>query len=305
METTKVLILGVSGMLGHNLFRNLSSRPSLEVYGTVRSLQDLRGIFPPDSLQQIFSSVSVDDLETVLKTMIQVMPDVVINCIGVIKQVPAAQDRLITIKVNALFPHRLAQLCKVSGARLIHISTDCVFDGLKGNYQEADRPKVDELYGMTKFLGEIIDSNGLTLRTSIIGHELTSHYGLIEWFLTQEEKVKGFAKVIYSGFPTVEIAQIIEEYVLPHPELTGLYHVSSDPISKYDLLKLVAEQYGKEIQIEPDEEYLLDRSLDSNRFRQATGYLPPSWPELVEKMYQDFLDLQRYRQRSVRLGCDA
>lgn len=297
MGTTKVLILGVSGMLGHNLFRNLSRSSSLEVYGTVRSLPELRGVFPQEFLKRIFSNVSVDNLESVLMTMTQVMPDVVINCIGIIKQVPVAQDRLTTIKVNALFPHRLAQLCKVSGARLIHISTDCVFDGVKGNYQEVDRPNVDELYGMTKFLGEVVDANGLTLRTSIIGHELTSHYGLIEWFLGQEEKVKGFAKAIYSGFPTVEIARIIEEYVLPHPELTGLYHVSSDPISKYELLKWVAERYQKKIQIEYDEDFLLDRSLDSSRFRKATGYIPPLWPELVEKMHQDFLELQRYRQK--------
>jgi dTDP-4-dehydrorhamnose reductase len=223
-----------------------------------------------------------------------VQPDVVINCIGIIKQLLLADDPLSAITTNALLPHRISLISRTVGARVIHISTDCVFNGKKGMYTENDQSNAEDLYGRTKYLGEINYPHCVTLRTSIIGHELKGKYGLIEWFLSQTQKVRGFRKAIYSGFPTIELARIILEYVLPNPALNGIYHVSSEPISKYNLLRLVAERYGKAIEIEPYDDFMQDRSLDSTIFRKATGYQPPSWDELIEMMHNDFLANRRF-----------
>lgn len=284
----KVLILGGSGMLGHTLFRNLSGKPSLDVFATVRSSKELVGWLPTDQMKKVRRDVDIHQTDSLVKVFTEVRPNFVVNCIGIIKQVPEAEDPLATITTNALLPHRIALLCGAVGARMIHVSTDCVFDGEKGSYAESDLSNATDLYGRTKHLGEVAYPNCVTLRTSIIGHELKGNYGLVEWFLSQKETVRGFRKVIYSGFPTVELARIIGDYVIPNPEMSGLYHVSSNPISKYELLKLINVQYGKKIEIEPEDSFRLDRSLDSSIFRSLTGYNPPTWTELVRRMYQDY-----------------
>jgi len=294
MRTNKVLILGASGMLGHKLFTMLSEYDNLKVDATVRSIEEGRW-FPRELLANIHENVDADNFDTIIHAIADLKPDVVINCIGIIKQMSAAQDPVISISINALFPHRLALACKAADARMIHISTDCVFDGAKGNYSEKDQSNATDLYGRTKFLGEVYYPHCVTLRTSIIGHELKGKHGLIEWFLAQKGKVRGFTNAIYSGFPTVEIARIISKYVITDTDLKGLYHVSSNPISKYDLLKLVSERYKKSIEVEPYHDLRLDRSLDSTLFQQATGYSPPSWPELIDNMYQDFIGSPYYK----------
>lgn len=289
MKTIKVLILGVTGMLGHALSDRLSGHKYLDVHATARSTEGLSRWFPNDLLERISGNVDADNFDSVIRAIADLKPDVVINCIGIIKQTAPAKDPLISITINSLFPHRLAHVCKAAGSRLIHISTDCVFDGAQGNYTEKDQANANDLYGRTKYLGEVYYPHCVTLRTSIIGHELKGKHGLIEWFLAQKGKVRGFTNAIYSGFPTVEIARIISEYVITNPNLKGLYHVSSDPISKYKLLQLVADKYKKQIEIEPFDDFRLDRSLDSILFRSITGYTPPSWPELVDRMYRDFI----------------
>lgn len=276
-------------MLGHTLFRYLSEDSRLNVYATVRSAKELSGWVPTDWMKKVHRDVDVLDSDILTKVFTAVSPDLVVNCIGVIKQVPKAQDPLATITTNALLPHRIALLCSAAGSRLIHVSTDCVFDGAKGSYIESDVSNANDLYGRTKLLGEVANPHCVTLRTSIIGHELKGNYGLVEWFLSQEERVRGFRNVIYTGFPTVELARIIRDYVIPNSEIMGLYHVSSDPISKYELLKLIKVRYGKKIEIESDNSVLLDRSLDSSRFRSLTGYNPPTWTEMVRGMYNDYL----------------
>jgi dTDP-4-dehydrorhamnose reductase len=183
-----------------------------------------------------------------------------------------------------MLPHRLARLCDLAGARLVHVSTDCVFSGTKGMYTESDFPDANDLYGRSKYLGEVDYPNAITLRTSIIGHELEGARSLLCWFLAQSNSVRGFTKAVFSGVPTVEMARIIRDFVLPRPELHGLYHVSVAPISKYELLKLVAQTYGTLTAIEPSDQVVIDRSLDSTRFRASTGYRPPAWPELVRTM---------------------
>jgi dTDP-4-dehydrorhamnose reductase len=294
MKTKKVLILGVTGMLGHTLFAHLSKDENLDVYGTARTSEGLSGWFPPELSAKVRPNVDGDNFDTVIRALASIQPDIVINCIGLIKQLPVASDPLMAITINAQLPHRISLVCRTAGARLIHISTDCVFDGKKGNYTEQDTSNAADLYGKTKYLGEVHYPHCVTLRTSIIGHELKGKYGLVEWFLAQEGRVRGFTNAIYSGFPTVEMARIMGEYVIPSESLSGLYHVSSEPISKYDLLKLVSEKYGKEIEIEPYDEFRQDRSLESAHFRNVSSYVPPSWPELVERMHVNYMESPYY-----------
>jgi len=168
---------------------------------------------------------------------------------------------------------------------MIHISTDCIFSGKRGNYTEADQSDAEDLYGRTKFLGEVsYTPHTITLRTSIIGRELRNRLGLMEWFLAQKGTIKGYRNAIFTGFTTDELSRIILNYVIPRTDLTGIYQVSSNPISKYDLLMLANDAFEKNITITPDDEYKCDRSLDSTRFREATGYKPPSWPEMIAEL---------------------
>ncbi len=290
MEVKKILILGGTGMLGHVLFRELSKCPNYDVYTTVRNFSEAKRYFPSELSSKIRAdSVDADNFDSVIRALASIQPQIVINCIGLIKQLPLASDPLSAITVNAQLPHRISLVCRTANARMIHISTDCVFDGKKGKYTEADISNAEDIYGRTKYLGEVNYSHCITLRTSIIGHELKGKYGLIEWFLAQNGKTKGFIKAFYSGFPTIEMARIISDYVLPNPDLSGVYHVSSEPISKYDLLKLVAETYLKDIEIEPVEDLVQDRSLDSTVFRTKTGYMPPSWLDLIRMMHMDYI----------------
>lgn len=285
----RILILGGTGMLGHVLLRHLSNSQEYEVYGTTRSVSGLSKSFPPELAKRFRPEVvDADNFDSVIRTLASIQPDIVINCIGLIKQLPIASDPLSAITVNAQLPHRISLICRTAGARMIHISTDCVFNGVKGSYTENDTPSAEDLYGQTKYLGEVRYPHCVTLRTSIIGHELKGSYGLIDWFLAQEGTIRGFTKAIYTGFPTKELARVISDYILPNEELSGLYHVSSDPISKYELLKMVAERYDKRITIEPYDDFVLDRSIDSSRFRSLTGYVPPTWAELVDAMYCDY-----------------
>jgi dTDP-4-dehydrorhamnose reductase len=239
------------------------------------------------SLNRILAPVDIRVDSAAEKAILEVRPDIVINCIGVIKQLSDAEDPLVVIPVNAEFPHRLAALCSIAGCRMVHISTDCVFDGRKGNYVESDNVSATDLYGLTKYLGEVAYEHTVTLRTSIIGHEIGSRHGLVEWFLSQSGSVAGFAGALFSGLPAIELARIIHRHAVENPNLSGVYHVSSARISKYDLLGLIAERYRKTIVIKKDDSVKMDRSLDSTRFRLATGYQPPDWPELIDIMYRE------------------
>ncbi len=280
----KVLVLGVSGMLGNAVFRVFSADAAYETWGTLRSGAALRHI-SPGSHAYLLTGIDVLDQDALVATMTRVRPDVVINCVGLIKQLADAKDPLTALPINAMLPHRLARLCALSGARLIHVSTDCVFAGRKGLYLESDLSDAEDLYGKSKYIGELHDvPHAITLRTSIIGHELNSNHALVDWFLSQEGSVKGFTKAIFSGLPTVELARVMKEFVIPHPQLNGLYHVAAEPIDKFRLLSLVAAEYGKQIEIRADDALAIDRSLDGSRFRNATGYVAPSWPELIRRM---------------------
>ena len=285
----KVLILGGTGMVGHTLFMALSSQEDLDVYATARTSGGINRWFPPELLNNIREDVDADNFDTVTRAFSSIEPEIVINCIGIIKQTPMANDPLSAIAINSLFPHRISMACRSTGARLIQMSTDCVFDGKRGSYTEKDVPDATDLYGRSKLLGEVEGVHCLTIRKSLIGHELRGKLGLIEWFFAQEGRINGFTRAIFTGLPTIELARIIIEHVIPNENLKGLYHVASNPISKYELLRLVAERYGKKIEIIPYDKFQQNRSLDSFAFREATGYNSPSWPELVDRMYRHYV----------------
>jgi dTDP-4-dehydrorhamnose reductase len=270
-------------MLGNAVVRLFSESSEYETFGTTRSralhhrFKDIGG--------KLVDQVEVENVDILTKLFGDIKPDAVINCVGLVKQLSGANDPLAAVPINAILPHRLARLCRTVGARLVHISTDCVFDGLAGRYTESDRPNAYDLYGRSKLLGEVDSEGAVTLRTSIIGRELGSAHGLIDWFLAQRGSVKGYRRAIFSGLPTVELARVIRDFVLPRPQLRGLYHVSAAPISKYELLRLVADIYHHQVELCPDDDVRIDRSLDSSRFQRETGYQPPTWPELVRMMH--------------------
>ena len=280
----RVLILGASGMLGNAMIRVLSERPELQVYGTIRS-ESAKRFFTAEIAERLIPGIDVEHHDSLVLAYAKARPDVVINCVGLIKQLADAEDPLQAIPINSLLPHRLARLCQLSGSRLIHMSTDCVFSGSKGNYVESDPSDAEDLYGRSKFLGEVDYPHAITLRTSIIGHELQSSHGLIDWFLSQKERCNGYTKAIFSGLPTAALAQLVRDVILHHTELHGVYHVAAQPISKFDLLRLVAQVYEKPIEITPSDKLVIDRSLNAERLRKATGYIAPSWAELVGLMH--------------------
>jgi dTDP-4-dehydrorhamnose reductase len=282
-DRKKVLILGATGMLGHAVLRYFLRRGQHLVTGSVRS-QANESLLPADLQNHVVSGIDVENVDSLGRLFADVHPDIVINCIGLVKQLAGSEDVLSALPINAMLPHRLARLCAIPGARLIHVSTDCVFSGERGMYREADFSDAKDLYGRSKFLGEVNYPHAVTLRTSMIGHELNSAHGLVEWFLAQKTGILGYRKAVFSGLTTVELAHVIHDFVIPNGNLQGVYHVSADPIDKYTLLRQVAQVYGRRTEITPDDHIRIDRSLDSTRFRTATGYKPPAWPEMIAGM---------------------
>ena len=278
-----LLLLGVNGMLGHTLFKYFFNSNKVNTYGLLRNKQKLSNnkfLFTNKNINVI----EFDKVEQIIEKLILWDINILINCVGVVKQNRNAFDPLESIKFNALFPHELNFLLNKMNIRLIHISTDCVFSGNKGFYDESDISDTNDLYGRSKFLGELTQSKAITLRTSFIGNELSTKQGLLSWFLNQKGTIRGFSKAIYSGVTTVELAKIIEKYILPNENLKGLYHVSAEPINKFDLLSIINEVYAKDIKILKDETYKINRSLDSTKFREATGFKPSKWYKVIEEM---------------------
>ena len=281
----RLLILGGSGMLGHQLWRGLHAQ-----HDTWVTLRRPVADFAAHNLFDEAKAIQFDDItdDTALERALgQAKPEAVINCVGLIKQRDEASDEALTLRVNAEFPHRLAKRCGEAGARLIHFSTDCIFAGTKGNYTESDPSDATDLYGQSKHQGEVADAHCVTLRTSVIGHELGTNLALLDWFLSQRfQAVNGYTKAIYSGFTTLEMARIVDRILTQHTDLSGVWHVASEPISKFGLLQLCREKLGWEGVIEPNDEFVCDRSLNADRFNQATGYTPPSWEAMISELAQ-------------------
>jgi dTDP-4-dehydrorhamnose reductase len=279
----KIIVLGANGLIGSTIFKALSGCSQFEVFGTVRSAVDL-SIFENDLRNKLFAGIDVKSDSYLINILLRVRPSIIINCIGLTKHRKECNDIISALSINSLFPHKVFQFSQMIDARFIHISSDCVFSGLRGNYLETDLPDASDLYGRSKALGEVVAGKALTLRTSTIGHEINTRHGLLEWFLDQTGSCKGFKKAIFSGIPTISLAHIIKDYVIPNEALTGLYHVSASPINKFDLLNLVAKVYNKKINIQADEDFQVDRSLNATKFNLATGYVSPDWDSLIRAM---------------------
>jgi dTDP-4-dehydrorhamnose reductase len=282
-----VLILGGGGMLGHKAYQVFSK--DFTTYVSFRrfspTLKNV-GLFPSD---RVLDGVDVFDFKAVAETIRKLNPAVVFNCVGIIKQLKEAHDKKISIYINSLLPHLLHEACESIGAKLIHISTDCVFSGNRGNYSESDQSDATDLYGRSKYLGEVDVSPSLTLRTSIIGHGLYKNDSLVDWFLSKNHsKVKGYTKAIYTGFPTMIFCRELVRVIKKHPKLTGLYNFSAERISKYELLILIRDIYHLDIEIEPYDDFICDRSLDSSNYRKLTGFQCTSWKSMIEEMHNDY-----------------
>jgi dTDP-4-dehydrorhamnose reductase len=284
-----ILILGGTGMLGHKLFQHFLFR----FPGTICTMHRHASDVPYSRIAmfqrpQVIEGIDVFDFNKLSHLLLRLKPDFIVNCIGVIKQRYDASSHIPTITVNSLLPHQLAELSAKWGGRLIHFSTDCVFSGRQGMYKEVDPSDAEDLYGKTKFLGETTEPNALTIRTSIIGRELANHRSLLDWFLSNKGgRVKGYRKSIYSGVTTNHLAEVVSSIILRHPQLQGVYQVTSDPISKYDLLCLLRDAYTLDIAIDPVDGEDVNRSMDGSRFREATGYVCPTWSTLVQQLASD------------------
>jgi dTDP-4-dehydrorhamnose reductase len=277
----RILILGGTGMIGHGLWSELSR--TNEVWATMRGEASRLPEIPYINRRNIIENQSIDDLVTLRKRIHELKPGVVINCIGITKHMKESENAILTIKTNALFPYDLSILCRECQASMIQISTDCVFDGKKGNYSENDSPNAKDLYGRTKAISEIAnESHVLTVRTSTIGFELFQPTNLLGWFISQNgKKAKGFKDAIYSGVTTRYLAHILDRFVLSRDFIPGLFNISGPVIDKYSLLKLIKKQLNLNIEIEPETITRIDRSLDSARFRELTGFYPASWEEMI------------------------
>ncbi len=280
----KVLVLGATGLIGRTFLRVLSSDKSLFVKGTTR--QKLQSSQFPNSIESsvFFESnlLKSDGLQRIFHSF---RPDVVINAAGITKHIHGWDDPNNSLPINAIFPHQLALICASYGSRLIHISSDCVFNGTRGLYSENDMPDATDLYGLSKAAGEIKYENTVTVRTSTIGHEVGTKNGLLEWFLSQNGSCKGYKNAVFSGLPTVVLAEVVQEYIIKNPPITGLFNVGAQPINKYELLQLISTVYQKDLLIIPDDSVVIDRSLSGQKFCDATGYVAPDWHSLITRMY--------------------
>ncbi len=281
----RLLILGGDGMLGHQLLRSLA--PRHDARATLRREVGAYAQYGLFTKESAYGGVDALRQETVLQVLADFRPEAVVNAIGIVKQRGLAHEAIPSLEVNALFPHRLALACRTAGARLVHMSTDCVFSGRKGSYTEADPSDATDLYGRTKYLGEVAEPHCLTLRTSIIGLELAHKASLVEWFLSQRGPVRGFRRAVYCGLTTREMARVIEKILVDHPGLSGVIHVASAPITKYDLLKQLARRTGRDVRIDADDTFACDRSLRADAFEAATGYRAPSWDEMLVELAEE------------------
>ena len=278
----RILVLGGDGMLGHRLLEQL--RPNHDVRATLR--QDAAayahyGLFPAEST---WFGIDVRSPERLTEVFADVRPEAVINAVGIVKRGASAQDAIPSLEINSLLPHRLCVLCRAVGARLVHLSTDCAFSGRQGMYRDDHPSDATDLYGRSKYLGEVGGPGCITLRTSMIGLELSRKAGLLEWFLAQRGSIRGFRRAVFSGFTTAELSRLIETLLVEHPGASGVYHASAEPINKYDLLVAIRDRLGRDVEIVPDDSFHCDRSLDSSRFRAEFGYTPPSWDRMLDEL---------------------
>ena len=283
----KILIFGATGMLGNTLIKYLTAKNNVEVEFTVRnkSKQKLcKANFKKDAKYL----ADANDPSSILEAIEHYKPNFCINCLGIIKQREEAKDYIKSIQINSLIPHLIADYCKRNQSQLIHISTDCIFSGKKGNYLDNDIPDPVDLYGKSKLLGEVSNSNATTIRTSIIGPELNSSNGLFEWFKKKEGLIYGYKNAWFSGLTTIELSRVIYKFLIKNKVKNDIYNISSDPINKYELLKLINKLYDLKKEIICDDSVKIDRSLNCDKFSRETGYKKINWENMIIRM-RDFL----------------
>ena len=286
----KILILGLSGMLGHKLFSYLQKQNTYELYATTTTNFEIEHPnFKIVNKKNIFFS-KTQNIDFFKKKITDIKPDLVINCIAILKESFFYLNPLKFIEINTVLPLQISELSKIFGFRFIHFSTDILYADTNKLSCENDKITLEGPYAASKFLGEVKNNNSLTIRTSIIGHQLNNKNSLVEWFLSYRgETVNGYSNVIYSGLPTTEISKIIHEKIIPNVNLKGIINISSNPISKFELLKKIKKYYNKKVKINIDNSAISNRSLDSNLFSNKTGYLAPDWDVLVKEMFNDFI----------------
>jgi dTDP-4-dehydrorhamnose reductase len=284
----KILVLGASGLIGSTFLRVLTENNNWKVFGTVRSALSKQSILSALHTN-VISDLNVLNNDRLLETFDEVRPNVVVNCAGLTKHDARSSKPTASLPINSIFPHKLSKLCDLMSARLIHLSSDCVFAGKKGGYKEEELTDATDLYGISKALGEVINYRAITIRTSTIGHEKFSKDGLLEWFLSQDESCNGYSQAFFSGLPTVILARLVRDVIIPNEKLVGLHHLSAEPISKLHLLQMISEVYSKNINIISDDSFIIDRSLNSSKFYKNSGYMAPQWRDMINIMYEDYL----------------
>ncbi|HLB43523.1 MAG TPA: SDR family oxidoreductase [Gammaproteobacteria bacterium] len=297
----RILILGGDGMLGHQLFLSLKKHHDVRVtlHQDAESYKKYNLFYPSNS----YFNIDVRDDNHLLPIFSDFKPQVLVNSVGLVKQRSLATAAIPNIEINTLLPHRLALFCEQFNARFVHISTDCVFSGRRGYYTESDPSDAEDLYGKSKFLGEVNAQHCITLRTSFIGLELSRKTSLLEWFLAQKGEIKGYRRAIYTGVSTLEMSNIIEAILSEHPYLTGVWHVASNSISKYDLLMRLMKLLGRDdIHIHPDDDFTCDRSLDGHAFSKATGYQIPDWNDMLDQIAFQIKQRNKSQLKHVALG---
>jgi dTDP-4-dehydrorhamnose reductase len=278
-------VVGATGTLGHRICMEWAGR--FECFGTVRepTPEPVAKLLAPATL---IPGVTAEDPVSLRPAFEKVKPEVVVNCIGAVKQAEAGQQAVPAIRINSLFPHELAAVCRDHSARMVHISTDCVFSGKRGSYSEDDVPDATDIYGRSKLLGEVSGEGLLTLRTSLIGRELKGTLGLLEWLISNRGgSVRGFSRAVFSGFTTAALAAELAFLIEEHPELDGVWHLAAEPIDKLTLLAKLNEALQLGIDVVPDPDVVIDRSLDSSRLSSTTGRPPRGWDDMIDGLAAD------------------
>jgi dTDP-4-dehydrorhamnose reductase len=282
----KILVFGSNGMIGSTVFRYLDKYTNCNTVGALRDSQNklllLKNTYYIDSY----------NFQNLYKCINLIRPDYVINCVGITKHRKLSNNIIKSLQINSIIPHNISLLCKIFNARLIQISTDCIFSGLKGNYIESDLPDALDIYGKTKFLGEVKESHVLNIRTSTIGHEIIGANGLLEWFLASNKSVDGYRNAFFSGITTLELAKVICFIIENNFILSGVYNVGGMKVDKYTLLKLIAFVYNKKIKINEDLTFNIDRSFISDKFVSETGYVISNWEKLIKECF-DFYNYEK------------
>lgn len=286
----RILILGGNGMIGHKIFQVISNKHLDTWVLFKKSFNDIsfNEIFNKTNIIDNFDLSNFHKLSTLLNNL---KPEVIINAVGItirrgIDNIPSK-----SIQINSALPHFINEWVILNNKRLIHFSTDCVFSGDQGSYTENSIPDARDIYGKSKALGEVSSKNTLTLRGSMIGREIENKTELLEWVLSQRNKqLKAFSNVIYSGITTIRMAKLVLKIIEEFPQMHGIYNVSSECISKYDLIKLFVKEFNISIDIISDDSYISKKDLDSTKFYNELGIDKPNWNDLIIELINDYLN---------------